>query len=239
MSFVTRRLALFGLVLGLTGCVTTTPQPVVSNPGQYRSVIAMAALPNSVPVTYIGLTVFNNTREIARVDWGLSDVALRQLTVQLGRRYDVTPLPVDPMALTGLNTGGGSYTAMPDAVRRVVGDRSADLVVLVDAVSDLDPGDKTDKWPRFGPYIGRKAFGYDAGRHVGYIADIFVFDGRSFALLAKTRIFDRRDYPFPVEGQPYAAFTPEMKDYAKASVTEMLSAGIKTGLGRLGLTTAD
>lgn len=232
MPVFLRRLLLLA-VAALAGCVTTASR--LSNPEQYRSVIAIAAMPNSLPVNYIGLTVFNNRREIARVDWGLTDLALKELTGQLGRRYQVAPLPIDPMVLTGKHRDGASYDDLSGPVRNIVGALSADIVVLIDAVSMLDPGDKTDKWPRFGPYIGRKAFGYDAGSEVGYIADILVFDGRTFALLAQTRIFERRNYPFPVEGQPYERFTEAMKSNAQRSVTEMVPLAIEVGLRRLGL----
>jgi hypothetical protein len=232
-----RRLVLLAAVLGLAGCMQQRP---VVDAKQYRSAIVIAALPDTLSYNYIGFTVLQNHREVAAVDWNLSTHALDQLAKALGQRFEVTKLAVDPMTLTGLRAEGevlkpGTASRVSEAVKQAVAGRSADLVIFMDAVTGLDAGDKTKRWPRFGAYLGEQAFGAEAGTRVGVIASYHVFDGRSFALITTASSSDRVTFPERIKGEPWASVPESTQARVRDAVISALPTGIAVGLRQIGL----
>lgn len=233
-----RRLVLLVVVFALAGCVQQQ-RPMI-NAGQYRSVIVIAALPETLSYNYIGVTALQNEREVVPVNWGLSARALDHLAAALGKRYEVTKLPVDPMSLTGTRTESemlkpDTYSNVSAALQRAVGNQSADLIVFMDAVTNLDAGDKARRWPRFGAYLGEQAIGMEAGTRVGVVAAYHVFDGRTFKLISTASTLDRVAFPLRTRGEPYARMPESLKEQIRDAVVSSLPAGIDRGLRQVGL----
>lgn len=223
--------AVLAAVLGLFGCVGN--RPVVTNPEQYRTAIVVAALPETLVNSYIGVTVFQNEREIVPVEWGLSDKALGHLATAAGRRYQVTPVAVDPVAFEGLALN--DEAKVPEALKRAVGARSADLVIFMDAVTSVKPGDTNPNSPRMGAILGERAFGKDAGTSIMVMANFRVYDGRSFSQIASTGVGARQPFQHRTRGEPHSSFTPQVKEDVRAAVLARLPEAVELGLRQLGL----
>lgn len=237
MRRILQAVGVAGLILGLAGCLGPRP---VTNPEQYRTAIVIAAVPETMIYSYIGLTVFQNRKEVISTDWGLSARALEQLALAAGRRYQVTPVTVDPASFEGLQSGSGiakdgSYTVFSEVVRRAVGTQSADLIILMDAVSIQKPGDRNPDSPRLGAVLGERFLGQDAGTRIGITANFRAFDGKTFHQITTTGVGTRQPFPYRTRGEPYESLPANVKNDIRAAVWASLPETVSLGLKQLGL----
>jgi hypothetical protein len=237
MHHILRIASATALIISLVGCLGPKP---VTNPEQYRTAIVIAAVPETLIYSYIGLTVFQNRKEVVSTDWGLSARALEHLAQAASKRYQVMSVAVDPASFEGLQSGAdvakdGSYTVFSEAVRRAVGAQSADLIILMDAASMQKPGDRNPESPRLGAVLGERFLGQDAGTRVGVTANFRAFDGKTFQQITTTGVATRLPFPHRTRGEPYASLPTDVKNDIRTAVWASLPETVNLGLKQLGL----
>jgi hypothetical protein len=136
-GFLRRFLAMAALALGLTACATVESPIPAQRQAAIRSVAVVPAVGDRVKLDWVGVTVFGNVEDSARVDWRIDERFASAVTAALRERYEVKPLAFDPSILAEeLEPGFFGPKEWPhQRLRRLVGPRQApvDAFVLVTA----------------------------------------------------------------------------------------------------------
>ncbi len=212
-------------VLGLPGC---SPRPNFATlPTNYKSVAIISLLPQTITMSRIGFTVFQNHSDVFPTSFDPNAVAIKTANATLSQRYRIVDLGIDQNAFfetveknfTWVDSFPGPHTddLVADQLKARVRPGLADLVVVID-------GTEPPKYASFlsggGVEVGLYSFsGYDQhgigfqDDHIGLAATVEVFDGSTLQVLGYGHggLFDAIPSDLSWRGAPYKDLTDEQK----------------------------
>jgi hypothetical protein len=231
-----RCLLLVGVLL-LSACALSKQVP---ERAEIRSVGVAAAIPDVLRLRYVGLTAFNNTAEVAAIDWRLEETALAALESALQGRYATKRLAIDLSGLRATRSSVRDFTGVSAYLKQITPPGAVDIIVLADGVSVLKPSEPEVRRYNFSeapPPVAGALFGYARGAaSAGYYFTAAVFDGRTFEMLGFDFENDSRQLPDQGwRGEPYVQMPAVTKAAIRAAVEQSIRESVPRRLRTLGL----
>ncbi len=179
------------LGLGLTGCM---PYPnFEANPTTYKTVAFVSLLPQSIVMSHVGFTVFQNDFAVFPVKFDPNALAIQTALPLLASRYQVKDLGIDNAAFLAavhqhfsiFDKGIGTDGLVQDELKATVKPGQADLIVVLDASEPPEDANFVDRTVfNFVGLASISPFGKTDADGIVMFGWIKVFDGTTFQLLA-------------------------------------------------------
>jgi hypothetical protein len=221
------------LALLLSACNVVRP---VDDPGWIRTVAVVSGVNDIMTMRYTGH--WTGGREDVPVEWGLRDRMRERFTEALRERYEVRKLDRDVSAAVAeatLPTRDSNFTGPDDAVDRVVKTLAPGQVDAIVVIAD-----------RHGALYSYRVGGPDFPYYVGYMYDVYVYDGRTLERIGKESgsVYRNRlgfssydnaatDVDIGWRGEPYATLPDRKKDFLRRAVYDLIDRSAAFTLGRL------
>lgn len=125
-------------LLPLAAC--TPPPKFVDNLNQYKTVAVISLLPQTITMSHIGITIFQNDFAIFPLDWNPNTVATQTAIALLNQNYQVKDLHVDTNAFVEAIQKkyskfdiGATEDLVIDQLKATVKPGQVDLIIVIDA----------------------------------------------------------------------------------------------------------
>jgi hypothetical protein len=178
------------LSVTMTGC--SVPRPNFSvNQNEYKTVAVISLLPQTITMSHIGFTVFQNDFATYPLDWDLNAFAVQATESFLSQHYQTRNLNVNTGAIMAdvqqkytLLDAGDTSGLVSAQLQAQLSPGLVDLIVVIDASAAGHASDIGGSGG-FAPNHGLSSYNIATGQDVVSLDATFeVFDGTTFKLLA-------------------------------------------------------
>ena len=157
-----------------------------------RASAPISGIGDTFSVQKVGVTVFGNALDMAPIDgWGIDDFVTGKIAAQLGQRFEVKRVAAPKGAFAALEKpkapfSGDTRDDLKEVVRGTVGSQRCDLAVVVTKTGRMVG---SSNQAVFGLGILDVSSVVFTNISLFAIAEMRVYDGQTFAVLARQRDF--------------------------------------------------
>jgi hypothetical protein len=187
------------MAAALAGCSTGDPltndllTQSIATGAPRKSVCAVSGIGDTFALQKVGVTVFGNALDKTPIDaWGIDEFVTGKIGAHLGQRFEVKRIAAPRGAFAPLEKAKSPFSDnskddRKDIVRNIVGAQKCDLAVVVTKTAR---GVGSSNQAVFGLGILDASSVVFTNVSVFAIAEMRVYDGQSFAVLARQRDFN-------------------------------------------------